>query len=260
MKFLRGLIFLGVVTYGLAAAAAYFGQGKMLYYPGDVPLSECDLPAGVEIWNDGLEQGLLAAANRDNLMLYFHGNAGSACDWRYLGVNHLAPHGYDVLVVEYPGYSGDTRKTSKGEIEIALETVAQWVEAQSYQRVVVMGSSLGTGVASIYARDNEVAQVLLFAPFDSIYNVAVAQGLNFPRMLLTEDFDNISALSKVTAPITIVHGEIDDVIPVAHSENLMRYLKAAGRDVSREVRANAGHNDLFEVRSFDKFLRHTLIP
>ena len=260
MKFLRGLIFLGVLTYGLAAAAAYFGQSKILYYPDTRPLTDCQLPAGVEIWNEGAEQGLLAAAENDNLLLFFHGNAGSACSWRFLGVNHLAPLGYDVLVLEYPGYGGDSRTTSKRGIEAGLETLAAWVEAQGYDRISVMGYSLGTGVASIYARDYGATQVVLFAPFDSVYNMALAQGLKFPRILLHEDFDNIAALARVSAPITIIHGEEDDVIPAIHSENLRRELDLAGRDVRREVRAGKGHTGLFESPAFDSFLRHTLQP
>ena len=260
MKFLRGLIFLGVVTYGLAAAAAYFGQGKMLYYPDARALSDCDLPAGVEIWNEGAEQGLLTVADNYNLLLFFHGNAGSACNWRFLGVNHLAKLGYDVLVLEYPGYGGDPRTTSKQEIEVGLKVLVNWVATQEYARVSVMGYSLGTGAASIYALDNGAAQVVLFAPFDSIYNVAQAQGLKFPRVLLREDFDNVAALADVAAPITIVHGEVDEVIPAKHSENLLQELEAAGRDVRREVRAGVGHNGLFESPAFDDFLRYTLQP
>ncbi len=260
MKFLRGLIFFGVVTYGLAAAAAYFGQGKLLYYPDERPLEDCNLPAGVEIWTEGREQGLLAAAGHNNLLLFFHGNAGSACNWRFLGVNHLASLGYDVLVLEYPGYGGDTRTTSRQQIEVGLNVLAGWVAAQNYEGVSVMGYSLGTGAAAIYARDNGAAQVVLFAPFDSIYNVAVAQGLRFPRALLREDFDNIAALTGVDAPITIVHGAEDEVIPAAHSENLSRKLEATGRDIRREVRVGIGHNGLFESPAFDEFLRNTMQP
>ncbi len=260
MKILRGFIFLGVMTYGLAAAAAYFGQGKILYYPDTRPLADCNLPEGVEIWNEGGEQGLLATAGHENLLLFFHGNAGSACNWRFLGVNHLARLGYDVLVLEYPGYGGDSRTTSKQEIEVGLKVLADWVATQEYAHVSVMGYSIGTGAASIYARDNGAAQVVLFAPFDSIYNIALAQGLKFPRALLREDYDNIAALADVTAPITIAHGEADEVIPVTHSENLMRELQAVGRDVRREVRAGVGHNGLFESPAFDDFLRYTLHP
>ena len=138
--------------------------------------------------------------------------------------------------------------------------LADWVAAQEYAHVSVMGYSLGTGAAAIYAQDNGAAQVVLFAPFDSIYNVALAQGFKFPRALLREDFDNIAALTDVATPITIIHGEDDEVIAAKHSENLMRELAASGRDVRREVRAGVGHNGLFDNPPFDDFLRHTLQP
>ena len=260
MRFLRGILFLGVLGYGLAAAAAYLGQGRMLYAPDDKALGDCALPEGVEVWNSGIEQGLLSDANHDNLLLFFHGNAGSVCSWRYLGVNHAAVLGFDVLVLEYPGYGGDARKPGKGEIESGLKTLSAWVSAQNYTRVTVMGYSLGTGVAGLYARNFGADQVILFAPFDSIYNVALAQGLAFPRVLLREDFDNMQTLAAVNAPITIIHGADDVVIPVDHSLQLQINLTANGRDVRREVRAGVGHYGLFESPGFDTFLKHTLKP
>jgi len=260
MRFLRGILFLGVLSYGLAAAAAYWGQGRMLYAPDGKPLSDCALPEGVEVWSAGIEQGLLSDDNNDNLLLFFHGNAGSACNWRYLGVNHAVKLGFDVLVLEYPGYGGDARTPGKIEIESGLKTLAAWVEAQNHTSITVMGYSLGTGVAGLYAQDYGADQVILFAPFDSVYNVALSQGLAFPRVLLREDFDNMQTLATVNAPITIIHGADDIVISAEHSLQLQEHLTANGRDVRREVRTAVGHYGLFENPDFDTFLKHTLQP
>lgn len=260
MRFLRGVLFLGALTYGLAAIAAYTGQGKLLYAPDDRELADCNLPVGTEFWTQNTERGILSANKNDNLLLFFHGNAGSACNWRYLGVNHVGQLGYDVLVLEYPGYGGDARTPGKSVIEDSLSVLSTWVETQPYQNVSVMGYSLGTGVASLYAQHYGAEQVILFAPFDSIYNVALKQGFVFPRFLLREDFDNMIALENLTVPISIVHGEADVVIAAEHSYNLSQHLLALGGDVEREVRAGAGHYGLFESPGFDQFLRQTLHP
>lgn len=245
--------------YFLAAGAVYSLQGDMLYFPNPTPLDECNTPEGVEIWQSGPEQGLIADADSNRLVLFFHGNAESACNWRYLGVNHLGPLGYDVLAFEYPGYSGDPRETSKLEIEAAVDNLHDWVAAQDYDKIYVMGYSLGTGVASIYAQDYPVHQVLLFAPYDSVYSVALGQGLIFPRFLLTEDFDNIAALESVAAPISILHGLQDTVIPAKHSANLFQALTASGREVIRET-INTGHHGLFDSPAFDDYIASTLRP
>lgn len=260
MKFLRRLITLTFGIYALAAITVFAFQGEMIYFPNDRALTDCNIRNGVEVWQHDTEQGLLSPVGSQKLVLFFHGNGDSACNWRFLGVNHLGPLGYDVLVVEFPGYGGDTRKPSKRAIEGTLDVVNDWVTTQNYENIYLMGYSLGSGVASIYAQEYGAHQVLLFAPYDSIYNVALSQGLVFPRFILREDFNNVSALSNVDAPITILHGTADEVIPVDSSANLFTQLVASGRNVHRETREGVGHQGLFDSPAFDYYIRDTLLP
>lgn len=258
MKWLKRALVTLVVFYGLFGAVIYVAQERMMFFPKGEALAACNLPAGVRIWEQGDTRGLLAADGRERLLVFFHGNAESACDWRYLGVNHLNPLGYDVLVVEYPGYSGDERTPSKQGLLEAMAAAGEWAERR-YDNITVMGYSMGTGAASVFARDYEVDQVFLFAPYDSIYNVAFGMGLAYPRFLLRNDFDNVAALKMVDAPIYIVHGEADIVVPTEASKRLFDALQAAGRDVSRELRPGLGHQELFESESFDRYLAQNLL-
>lgn len=260
MKLLRRLITLTLAIYAIAAAAVFAFQGNLIYFPDDRALVDCNIREGVEVWQHGEEQGLLSPVGSKKLVLFFHGNGDSACNWRFLGVNHLGPLGYDVLAVEYPGYGGDDRTPSKLAIEGSLDVVNDWVKAENYEDIYVMGYSLGSGAASLYAQSFGAYQVLLFAPYDSIYNVALGQGFLLPRIFLREDFDNIKALSTVDAPITILHGTVDQVIPVNSSANLSLHLQASGRTVIREVREGVGHNGLFDSPAFDYYIRETLRP
>lgn len=255
--FLQGLG-VAILVYSMAAAAVFFGQRGLIYFPDDRPLEACNLPEGVTMWHADTERGLFTGSDHPRLLVFFQGNAGSACSWRFLGVNHLEPLGYDVLVVEYPGYSGDPRQPSRANIGLAVRVVGDWVAAQDYERVVVMGFSLGTGAASLFARDFPADQVILFAPFDSIYNLAWAQGFLFPRFLLQEDFNNMVALAGVSAPIYILHGGADRVVPVRHSANLSQVLREAGRNVQRLILDGAPHHGLFDSPAFDRYMRNIL--
>jgi len=258
VKTIRRIIVISLFSYTAAGIALFFMQTQMIYLPDDRKLADCSLPEGVEFWQQGEEHGLLGADGNANLLVFFHGNADMACDWRYLGVNHLNPLGYDVLVVEYPGYGGDGRKPSKLLIEGTIDTSYNWVAQQDYDKIVVMGYSLGTGAAAIYADRYGADQVILFAPFDSIYNVARGQGMVYPRALLTEDFDNIASLATVDADISILHGQDDKVIPASHSARLAIELQAMGRSVNRVVLTGLGHQDLFTGPIFDMFLQDVL--
>lgn len=258
MRFLRRFIYLVSSIYVLAALGLFFVQGKMIYFPDARNLTDCNLPSGVEIWREGDEQGLLSASGNENLLLFFHGNGDSACNWRYLGVNHITQLGYDVLVVEYPGYGGDKRTPTKSLIEESLAVVNQWRQREPYSGVSVMGYSLGSGVASVYAQKYGADRVLLFAPYDSVYSVALGQGFYFPEFLLRENFDNIDALSSVGAIISILHGAEDAVIPAKHSEILFARLSDLGRIVRRDTIVGVDHNGLFDTPRFDRYMKEVL--
>lgn len=258
MRLFRWIILAAALLYGGAAVLAYKVQDAVVFHAPSRALSNCDLPAGVAPWAYGGEQGLLAGQGRRKLILFFHGNAGDACNWRYLGVNHLNKLGYDVLVLEYPGYGGDTRAPSMQGIEGVISAAAGWAEAQGYAHRVAMGYSLGTGAAAVFARDFGADKVVLFAPYDSIYNVAWSMGMVFPRVLLKTNFDNVAALSGVDLPVYIVHGARDRVIPAQFSEALAGQLEAMGRAVSRRVLAGVGHSGLFDSPRFDAIMKEIL--
>lgn len=260
MKLIRWIFGISLFSYTAAGVALFFMQGQMIYLPDERDLDDCTLPPNVAFWDHNGERGLLNEADNTNILIFFHGNADMACDWRYLGANHINALGYDVLVVEYPGYGGDTRSPGKTQIEAAIDASHDWVAAQGYAEIALMGHSLGTGAASIYAERYGADQVILFAPFDSIYNVARGQGMAYPRFLLTEDFDNAVSLADVNAPIAILHGAADQVIPASHSANLERELRASGHIVTRTVLEGVGHNGLFATPFFDQFIAEIINP
>ncbi len=237
----------------------YALQTRLIYFPDSRPLTDCHLPAETKLIQTGLERALFTDADSQNLIVFFHGNAGSACNWRYIGANHLAPLGYDTLVVEYPGYAGDPRAASKAEIEQALPVFNAWIADQGYDTVTVFGYSLGSAIGALYVQDYGADQVLLYAPFDSLYAVAVALGYDVPRQILTEDYDNIAALSGSTAPIYIAHGDADVVIAAAHSETLAEALRTEGLDVTRDLLPGKGHEGLFDSPEFDQTMARILL-
>ena len=249
-----------IIFVGLSGLGGLFAlQTKLIYVPDMRPLTDCMPPAATQYLQIDTEQSLVTQAGADNLVVFFHGNAGSACNWRYLGANHLAHLGYDTLVVEYPGFGGDERNTSKAEIMKMLPTVKSWVDAQAYETVTIFGYSLGGGVGSLYAQAYGADQIVLFAPFDSLYALVYDQGIKVPRNLLTEDYDNIDALQSVDAPIHILHGTADTIVPAYHSETLASALTDAGRQVTRDTLPNSGHGDLFDSPEFDNMLQRVLL-
>ncbi len=109
---------------------------------------------------------------------------------------------------------------------------------------MLWGESLGTGIATKLASEQDVAGVVLQSPYTSIADRAQELYPFLPaHFLLIDRFESESRIAKLSAPLLIVHGEEDGVVPVAHGRRLL----AAACEPKRGIFiAAADHNDLTE--------------
>ena len=148
------------------------------------------------------------------------------------------------MLVEYRGYSGNPG--SPNEPGLYEDGRASLVFTQSeglpLDRIVLLGESLGSGVAVQMATEFDVGALVLEAPFSSAVDVAAGAYWFLPvRWLMKDRFDSIARIAKVRAPLFMVHGERDRVVPI----RLGRKLFAAASDPKEVVYLpDAGHNDL----------------
>ena len=108
--------------------------------------------------------------------------------------------------------------------------------------IVLWGESLGTGVAVALAAEKDVAAVILEAPFTSTADVAFAAYPFVPvRLLMKDQFRSDERIGKVTAPVLVMHGARDRIVPFRLGEQLF----AAANEPKQFVRfADGGHEDL----------------
>jgi len=174
--------------------------------------------------NDGetLVAWYVPAKNGHPLILYFHGNGGALAD-RVPRFRSLLASGYGLLAISYRGYGGSTGSpTQKGLMEDA-ETAYLEARARGYDgdRIVLMGESLGTGVAIALAATHEAAALVLDSPYSSAVEVAAAHYAIFPvNWLMFDRFRSDLAIGGVHIPVLVVHGDEDEVIPIGLARRL----------------------------------------
>jgi len=109
-------------------------------------------------------------------------------------------------------------------------------------RVVLFGESLGTGVAVALAAENPIGHLVLETPFTSTADVAAQSYWFAPvRLLMKDQFRSDLRIGKVAAPVLVLHGDRDNVVPFALGERLYGLINAPKRFVRFP---GAGHNDL----------------
>ena len=173
------------------------------------------------------------------LILYFHGNGGSLWNRRFRA-QALTASGRGLLMVSYRGYSGSTGAPTETGLHSDARTAYDWV-AQSYaaSRLVAYGESLGTGVAVKLASGQSLAGLILDAPYTSTADVASLIYWYVPvRWLMLDQFRSLETIQAVKAPILILHGTEDRIIPFAFG----RQLFDAASEPKRFVRIEGGNH------------------
>jgi fermentation-respiration switch protein FrsA (DUF1100 family) len=127
------------------------------------------------------------------------------------------------FLLSYRGYGGSTGSpTQKGLMEDG-ETAFLEARARGYDgdRIVLMGESLGTGVAIALAATHEAAALVLDSPYSSAVELAAAHYAIFPvNWLMFDRYRSDLAIGDVRIPILVLHGDEDTVIPISLARRL----------------------------------------
>lgn len=183
-------------------------------------------------------------------ILYFHGNAGSL-ETRSERIRKYMARGLGVFMMTYRGFGGSSGKPSEAanvaDALLAYDTlVASGVDVAD---VVVYGESLGTGVAVQVAAARPVAGVVLDAPYTSMVDLAALHHPLIPgRWFMTDRYETRRHIAGVTAPLLILHGEQDTIVPIGMGREI--FARAPGPKTLRTF-PDAGHDDHYKFGSYD---------
>ena len=259
MRIIRSFLFVTFTAYIISALLLVFVQRSLLYHPDPADMErERGLLPGLERLILKSEDGETLVAwyrpPRDGrvLLLYFHGNGGNLGDRaeRFLA---LMQNDDGLLALSYRGYGGSTGAPTEAGLLLDANAAYDAALAKGYrpERIVVVGESLGTGVGVALAARRVVGGLALEAPFSSAVDVARALYWMFPvDLLMLDQFRSDLRIADVKAPVLILHGEGDNVVPIVFGEKLFELA----REPKEFVRvSDARHLMLAEPRVLARF-------
>ncbi len=269
MTALGKLAFICLLAYAGVLLAMYLLQRGLQYHPEDKGLTPADVGlSDVEVnlldTPDGerIVTWYVPAKPGRPTIIYFHGNAGEIGD-RPKRFQYYAAHGFGVLYVSYRGFGGSTGNISeKGFLTDAI-TSYDWLRRKGVapEQIALLGESLGTGVAVQLAARKPVGAVALEAPYTSTADIAAAIYWWLPvRLLMKDQFRSLDHIGAVTAPLLMIHGEDDTLIPVNYGRAL---FAAANEPKELVIVTGFGHEVLFEEATWAReveFFEKVLAP
>ena len=162
-------------------------------------------------------------------LVFFHGN-GDSLQGAVAATDAWAAAGYGVLLPEYRGYGGNPGSPTEAGLYADGDAALRWLHGRGVppHDVVLVGNSLGSGVATELAARQAVGGLVLISGFTSLADVAAPRMRLFPvRLLLKDRYENAAKLPRVAAPVLVLHGTEDTLIPASQGKALARAAKRA---------------------------------
>lgn len=270
------LRWLAVLAAGALAALAliWITQRRFIYFPTQAIPDPAAVSSAIEEvalpTHDGLSLAawLLPAAGGGDAgtVVVFNGNAGNRADRMPLA-EALAEAGYSVLLVDYRGYGGNPGRPSEEGLTLDARAAAEYLSTRPGTdpgRLVYFGESLGAAVAIGLARHQEPAALVLRSPFTSLPDLGALHYPILPTSLLLWDrYPNLEAIRGVDAPVLVVAGSADSIVPLDQSREVFDAARGPKRLVVIE---GADHNDYpltsgpEMVRGVVSFLGEVMVP
>lgn len=225
------LISLIILVYLFVIIFLFFYQRSLLYHPNENNYSGNNLSAEIQKvkikTSDNLE--LLGWFHEKDLekfktIIFFHGNAGTL-ENRIYKLNRLKDLDVNFLIIAWRGFSGNQGEPTENNLYEDGRSAVRWIKNYGVEdeNIVLYGESLGTGIATEIAQNNNFAGVILETPFTSMVDAAKKFYPYIPvKLLLRDKYENIKKIKNIRSPILVMHGEADQIVPFAMGQKIFQ--------------------------------------
>jgi pimeloyl-ACP methyl ester carboxylesterase len=190
------------------------------------------------------------------VVLFFHGNRFNVEHYSTYAP-YFTKHGYEVWMPDYPGYGRSTGEIEAGilnDLSIQLYQMAR----QQFEpgQIIIYGKSLGTGIASYLASERDCRHLILETPYYSLSSLTQSYAWFLPiPMLIRYNLKTGEHFEEISAPVTVMAAEDDELIPL---DNTLRLLPKMKKDDQFVVIKGAKHNSLADADKYHQII-HTIL-
>jgi uncharacterized protein len=248
------------VTYLLMVVMLMFLEESMIFFPSRYPQGNWEA-AGLN-WEDAefqaadgtkLHGWYVPCEKPTATVLFLHGNAGNLTDRAAILERLHEVVGASVLILDYRGYGRSAGKPSEKGILSDARAARAWLakkENLAEKEIVLMGESLGGGVAVDLAAADGARALVLISTFSSLPDVAAYHHPYFPvRLLMRTRLDSASKIPNYRGPLLQFHGRTDGIVPFEYGKKL---FDAANEPKELIVSEHHDHNDFLPMSFYEK--------
>ncbi len=261
-KILISIIGILIILALILLAGLYFFQEKFIFYPEKLEKNyEFNFDRNFEELKietaDGklLDALLFKADSTKGVIFYLHGNAGSLASWGHVAQCYTDLN-YDVFILDYRGF-GKSEGRIKSEEQLFADNQIAYNKVKNLyneQDIIILGYSIGTGLAAKLASKNNPKQLILQAPYFSFEDL-LKNEYHFPTFILKYKLTTNEFLKQCQCPIYVFHGDKDRVIHYNSSKKLKNEL---ANKIQLRILKGQAHNGITENDDYQKEIEKIL--
>ena len=201
----------------------YFPEPDLTMTPGNVRLDYEDVIFKADDDTE-LHGWFVPGDNTNQVVLFFHGNAGNISH-RVDNLLRLNRLGLSVFIFDYRGYGRSQGEPSESAIYSDARRALSWLANRGYKQesIIYFGRSIGAAVALQLAIEEPPRGLILESPFTSVAGMGKRHYPILYRLLgwlVKDQYDNEEKISRLKAPLLLIHGTADSIVPVAMGQKL----------------------------------------
>lgn len=264
LRIIKGVI-IGLIIGGFLL---YLFQDKFIFMPQDITKITLEytqrLSGNIEELNlktkDGTNLHGWFINNKSNevtnLLFYFGGNAEEVS---YMVDEFRRYEDWSAVFINYRGYGlSEGSPSEKNLYSDALEIYDYFLDKREINntKIVVMGRSIGTGIATYLANNRKADGLILISPYDSLISVAQKKFPIYPiNLMVKQKFNSIERAPKIKVHLKIIIASEDQTIPPWHSKELAK--KWGGQVDIKEIQGE-NHNSVSDNEEYWKVIQEFL--
>lgn len=188
------------------------------------------------------------------LIIFLHGGTtplrGHVARFR-----RMTADGTGLVAPSLRGYGGSTGWPSEAGLVCDATTVYRFVRSRyPSHRIVLWGYSLGSAIAVALATKHPLDKLILEAPFANAGDFVASRWLLPFRAVVRNQLCSDRRIAKVSTPMLVLHGERDEIVPIACGRRLFALASGPKRFVPFP---KGGHGDL-DAHGALRVVRHFL--
>jgi len=262
MSIIKVLLIL-LIAYLIICGLIYLVQEKFIFFPEKLSkeyrfvFRQAFEEINIEMEDGDILNALLFKADSSKgLIFYLHGNAGSIRSWGEVAETYTDMN-YDLFMPDYRGYGkSDGRIRNESQLYNDIKTVYDHIKSRyAEDKIIILGYSLGTGLATRLASSSQSRLLILQAPFFSLIDMKKHYFPFIPTFILKYKFETNSYIRQCKMPVVIFHGDKDEIIYYGSSLKLKELIKETDTLITLKGQQHNGMSGNIQyLEAFEKII------